>query len=341
MANLKAMAGAATKAERELVAGGVAVPRADSLPRMIFVGGTGRSGTHVVANLIAKQPRFALVPVEVRFHTDPDGFPGLLAGEVTIEQFLDRLRGYWWKGWRRNRFGGMFRTVEREVFDAAVQRFVREWENDRDQACGRLFLRLLLNPRVRGQPAYGIVEQSCDTVARAELLLHLFPYARFVHVVRDGRDASASRVAQTRGLIEPRTRLRGLRWWEERLRRVEAGAAAIPADRLLTVSLDELLQVDDPQEAVRPLFRFCGTFVSARARSFFGKRMNAERANAERWRQGVSKRKAARIERLYEEAIERLEADGARSAPLLRRSFERSRGAELAPLPYVYDAAAR
>jgi hypothetical protein len=338
---LEAMAGPTTTEQPSLVAGGIEVPRSEELPRMIFVGGTGRSGTHVIAGLIARNPRFALVPVEVRFHTDADGFPGLLAGDVSPEQFVRKLRGYWWRGWRRNRFGGLFRTVSREVFDSAVDQFVEEFDDHAELACARLFVRMLYYPRTVGERAHGTVEQSCDTVARAELLLRLFPYARFVHVVRDGRDASASRVSQTHGLIEPRTRLRGLSWWEERILRVEAGAREIPPERLLTVSLDELIRVDDPQAALRPLFRFCGTNVLGRPRSFFGKRMTPERANTDRWRDGVSARKAARIEALYEEALERLEAQEARSAPLLRRTFERSRGADLAPLPYVYDPASR
>ena len=88
--------------------------------------------------------------------------------------------------------------------------------------------------------------------------MRLFEEAKFIHVVRDGRDASASRVAQTRGVISPRTRRQGLEWWEERIRRVDAGSRAIPPDRLLTVSLDELLLLG--HGALRPLCRFLGVY---------------------------------------------------------------------------------
>ena len=60
-------------------------------PPVLFIGGTGRSGTHVVAKLLGKHSKMALVPVEVRFHVEDRGFPGLLSGEVTKEQFLRRL----------------------------------------------------------------------------------------------------------------------------------------------------------------------------------------------------------------------------------------------------------
>ena len=79
---------------------------------LVFIGGTGRSGTHVLSQLLSRHDRFGLVPVEVRFHTDPDGFPGLLAGEVTPQQFVKRLRGYWWKGFQTRRMRGMFRFVD-------------------------------------------------------------------------------------------------------------------------------------------------------------------------------------------------------------------------------------
>ena len=45
----------------------------------------------------------------------------------------------------------------------------------------------------------------------APTLVRLFPEAKFIHVVRDGRDASASRVAQTKGFVYPRTRRSGPR----------------------------------------------------------------------------------------------------------------------------------
>jgi hypothetical protein len=320
------------------VARTVHIPRPRAVPSVVFVGGTGRSGTHIVAQLLGRSHNLAMIPVEVRFHTDPDGFPGLLAGEVPLERFIKRLRGFWWKGFQTRRFRGMYRFVDRERFDGAVAAFESAFADDPEGACRRLFFDLLWFRTSEEESLRGIVEQSCDTVAQAPTLLRLFGEARFVHVVRDGRDASASRVGQTRGLVPPRTRVDGIRWWEERISRVEAGAAAIPPERLLTVSLDELL-LTTSGDALRPLMRFCGTGAGSRARFFFRNRMNRDEAHSERWREGVTDRRAARLEELYEEALDRLEARGARSVALLRRTLERTRGgaADLPPQPYIYD----
>jgi hypothetical protein len=66
-------------------------------PPLVFVGGTGRSGTHVIAELLDRHPRYASVPIEARFHAKPRGFPDLLAGAVGPEEFLRKLRRFWWR----------------------------------------------------------------------------------------------------------------------------------------------------------------------------------------------------------------------------------------------------
>ncbi len=320
------------------VLGGHTPERAPETAKLVFVGGTGRSGTHVLSQLISRHNRYALVPVEVRFHTDPEGFPGLLAGEVTPKAFVKRMRGFWWKGFQTNRFRGMYRFVERDRFDAALARFEAGHADDLAAACRRLFYDLLWFRVEEEDRAVALVEQSTDTVAGAPTLTRVFPEAKFIHVVRDGRDASASRVAQTRGLVRPRTRLQGIEWWEQRIRAIERGADAVAEGRLLTVSLDELVRMQRARAALRPLFRFLGAPATKRTRRYFSNRMTTEEANKERWREGISAGKAERIAALYDEALGRLEADGARCAPLLRHSLER-RGDELDPLVYVYDRA--
>jgi hypothetical protein len=253
-----------------------------------------------------------------------------------------RLRGFWWKGFQTRRMRGLYRFVPEERFERAVAAFEEGFDADPERACRRLFSDLLWF-RVEQSGAVGLVEQSCDTVAAGPTLTRLFPEAKFIHVVRDGRDASASRVAQTRGLVRPRTRAQGLRWWEERIRRIDAGAAAIPPRRLLTVSLDELVQLGGSLPAIRPLCAFLDVYPQHRMKRYFRRRMSSELANAARWSRGISRRRAAELERAYEEIVAGLEADGVRCAPLLRRTLERSHapeGERIEPLAFLADEAA-
>ena len=126
-------------------------------PDLLFVGGTGRSGTHVVSQLLASHSHWTRVPIEARFHVNPQGFPDLLAGQVSPEQFLRKLKRFWWRRIRagevapvvarRLAFGrkvrGLHKIVERDRFDAAVAEFETTVPDDPDRACRNLFLDLL------------------------------------------------------------------------------------------------------------------------------------------------------------------------------------------------------
>lgn len=283
---------------------------------IIFVGGTGRSGTHIVAKLLGRNAKLASIPVECRFHVDDDGFPGLLAGRVSKDRFLRRMRGFWWRGKLNGRDRGMFRFVDPETYEEALIRFEAEYDDGPEAACRNLFMDVLW-PRAVQKNASGIVEQSCDTIAAAPTLLRLFPEAKFIHVVRDGRDASASRVSQTRGRTYPRTRRQGIDWWESRLRRADRGAQAIPPERFHQLNLADLLG-EDRREAGRALARFAGVRLGQKMRRFLYGQMDSDAANTERWRRDLSERRQRAIARRYERALDRLEADGVTCVPLLR-----------------------
>lgn len=292
---------------------------------MTFVGGTGRSGTHVIARLLGRHGKLRLIPVECRFHVEEDrGLPALLSGRTTKQAFLRRLRGFWWRGFQTNRMRGMHKFVPRERFQRAVEAFDERFDEEPEEACRALFWDVVW-PHEATDEVSGIVEQSCDTIAQAPTLLRLFAEAAFVHVVRDGRDASASRVSQTRGLVYPRTRAQGIAWWEGRLRAMDAGSRAIPAERLAEVSLDELM-ADPSREALEAIFAVTRVTPARQVRKFLRNRMSAEEANAERWREGLSARRREGIDGLYLDALDRLEADQVRSVPLLRRTYERRAG---------------
>ena len=108
-------------------------------PDLLFIGGTGRSGTHVLSQLLGTHSRYARVPIEARFHVNPQGFPDLLSGKVTPEQFLRKMRRFWWKRIRagevapvlarRLAFGrkvrGLHKVVSKDRFEAALAEFER------------------------------------------------------------------------------------------------------------------------------------------------------------------------------------------------------------------------
>jgi hypothetical protein len=304
---------------------------------LVFVGGTGRSGTHVVAGLLDRHSRFHSVPIECRFHVNPQGFPDLLAGRVSKQQFLRKLRRFWWRRIRAGEpfpalapglpFGrqtrGLFKVLERPAFDAAVARFEAAYEGDPEAACRALFLELLM-PLADEAGKPGLVEMSCFTVARAPTLARLFGEAKLIHTVRDGRDAGSSKVSKRQKRDHPRDVRQGVEWWLGRLAEAETGARTIPAERLLTISLDELVAGDREASYAR-ILDFLEISDEPAMREFFESEMTAANAHRGRWREGLGDAEREEVVTAYEQALDRIEGEGYLAAPLLRRVYERER----------------
>lgn len=307
---------------------------------LVFVGGTGRSGTHILSYLLDRHSRFHSVPIECRFHCNPKGLADVVQGRATPEQFLEKLRGYWWHRvrvgdrayvrakWRalgRGRARGLHTIVSPELFAQAASRFEDTYADDLVGASRTLFFDLLApGARRAGKPA--LVEMSCFTIAAADGLARIFPEARFVHSVRDGRDSGSSKVALRQKAHHPTDVASGIEFWADRLRQAEDGVRALdPADldRLHVVSLDELVQ-SDREGSYAELLAFLGIEDEPAMRRFFDSEMSADAAHRERWRQGLDEAEQAEITAAYEATLARLEAEGYHCAPVLRRSYERT-----------------
>jgi len=287
---------------------------------LLFVGGTGRSGTHVVSKILNSSGHFRKVPNEARFHVDPGGFPDVLAGRTGPDLFAYRLEHYWYRNFEPSRlsFRGIHRYVPKRRLHSAQTSFLRRFDDEPEAACRQLFFDLLW-PLATERAKAGLIEQSCDTVAEAGPLSRLFPEARFVHVVRDGRDVAASRVGQARWLAYPRTMQQGLEWWEARIRRIDDGVRAAGSDRVLAVSLDDLVSGNRRKNTLKRMRGFAGLGNDKRMRAYFERRVKVRNAHAERWREEVPEGRQAEVDAQYVQILDRLEADGIHCARMLRR----------------------
>jgi hypothetical protein len=310
---------------------------------LVFVGGTGRSGTHVVANVLGHHSHFHMVPIECRFHCNPGGLADVVDGETTPEAFAKKLRGFWW---RRARLGervlvgpravlgrpvaeaaddgkvrGLHKILPRERLEAAAKAFEAGAPDSPVAASRQLFFDLLAPLAAEaGKP--GLIEMSCFTIAAAPALGRIFPEARFVHAVRDGRDSGASKVSKRQKDHHPRDVREGIGWWEGRLRNAEAGVHELDdPSRLLTLSLDELVH-GDRERSYASLMEFLEIEDEPAMREFFEREVSADAAHRERWRQGLDEEAQAEVTAMYADTLAGLEADGATSAPLLRRVLE-------------------
>lgn len=293
---------------------------------IVFVGGTGRSGTHVLARLLGNHSRLADVPIEARFHCNRRGLADLLAGRATLTQFCEKLRGFWWHRVRVDgQPRGLYNLLGRRELDAAVERFEAAYDSDPLPACRWLFWELL-GPVARRAGKPGLVEMSSHNLREAGTLQRLFPEARFVHGLRDGRDAASSVTTKTWG---PRRVTRAIDWWADRLRAIDdgirdpEGEPAIAPDRVHVVVLDELVR-GDRERAYAGLLEFLGIDDEPTIRDFLERRISPEAAHAGRWAEGLGAVSRRRVRRRYERTLHALEREGNHAAPHLIAAYRRA-----------------
>ncbi len=273
-------------------------------PHPIFVGGVGRSGTHVMARLIGAGPRYHRVRTEARFHAWEGGLPDLCAGRTTLDQFAERMRGSWWQRGANQR-QGLHRICGRDTFDAALSRFEQGFAQAPADA-SRGLIDALLGEEADERGKLSWVEATGGTVEYAGFLRGLFPRARFVNMVRDGRAVVAATLKKVNLTDEPS---RALERWEAMVRAAESSRRALGDDSMLSVFLEDLaahhregsferlavfLELDDPE----PM------------REYFEREISAERAHVGAWRERMAPADARRVDRRYRRLVRKLRRQG-------------------------------
>ena len=182
------------------------IPRTTSASRTVFVVGSPRSGTSLVQSVLAAHSRLFSIPGET----------GLFSYQNIF------TRRHFGLSWEENR--ALFRESRDLVdfFDRAVR---------------------LLESRGEGRT---FVEKTPQHVLRLEFLNRRFPNARFVHVVRDGRDCFASAKFHA-GVPQAASARRFARYWR---RCVGVPLRMEGNSRLATIRYEDFVR-DAPRELDR------------------------------------------------------------------------------------------
>lgn len=201
-----------------------------------FIVAAARSGTTLLRVMLDRHPDVAIPPES---------------------HFIPRL-------WTRRRvYGSRGRVEQPERFlkDLAADRRFQSWdlpvEEVRKELSGlsapplgeAIAAAYRAYARHRGKRRWG--DKTPRYVRKLPLLGRLFPAARFVHMVRDGRDVALSMVELER--LHRRAPTPAV-FWARQVRSGRAGAAALGPGRYLELRYEDLL--DDPAGELRRLCDF-------------------------------------------------------------------------------------
>lgn len=293
----------AATAESNAPAGTADGPAVSRLDEPIFVGGLGRSGSHPVGRMLSASRAYFQIRTEVRFHASPGGLGELHRGEVTMEKFLDRMRGYFWERAHPTPQGlHKFTTVEYR--DKVLAEFEAGFEADRIGASRRLMSSLLDPPTIEaGRPAWA--ELTAESIQEAPLLHAMYPKARFVNMIRDGRVIAAGAASKLLNMTDDP--ITALERWERIILGAQKSMSQIPADQVLTIHFDDMVSGERDMWFDR-LADFARLDPGARQlmRDFFEAEIEAGRANIGRWRTRISPEDVRLVERRHRRIMRRL-----------------------------------
>jgi hypothetical protein len=286
----------------------------------LFIGGVPRSGTHALANLIARHSRYAIVPRELGFHTGVGevGLPDLLDKRITLSEFLNVMSAHWWNRtapWDSTVTRGLYKTIPEDRFQRCLEQFAEAYPSDAVGAT-RTFMRGLLDPIAReaGKPLW--VEMDPYNILVAPLLYRIFPNMSFIHIMRDGRDVALSLGDLPWG--RERT-VSGIWRWQRILREGHAKLQALPKDRVLTIQLEDLVTNRRDGTYTR-ILEFLQLQDEPTMHAFFDEKISAENAHVGRWRALSSVRQLTTTV-VYKCALARLAITGVSPRPT-RRGLE-------------------
>jgi hypothetical protein len=275
---------------------------------VLFVGGTGRSGTTVLGRLIGAHPDYAMVPSESKFITGPGGLCDLARGTTTLAEFEALLLGRRF----RTRFGrGLHTIVDAGTVEAALPR-LRERLRSEPWVAAAEFAHGLLDPIATAAGAKAWVDMNPGNVFKGEQLLRMFPRMKLVHSVRDGRDVAASVTPLPWG---PNDYDAALDWWGRRLERGFAACERVPPERVLVVQMEDLVASNREREYAR-LLAFVGLADEPAMRSYFDDHVTEAQSHIGRWRQDVPPDQMAAFEAHHERLAAGLRERGRAYAPL-------------------------
>jgi len=276
-----------------------------AVTRPIFIGGTGRSGTTVIGHLIGAHSEIRVIEHELYFHSAPLGLPGLITGRTGMDELLARFAT------RQEKLARLTRYVADDLSgEARLREFVERFSHDRVAAC-RFLISSLLDPLATVEGRSRWVEMTPENIAAAPFLLAMYPQAKFVHTVRDGRDVAVSR----RHKRAPDTPIaHWVEHWEDALRRAHRGSRYVTSDRLLVLRFEDLVS-RDREATLRRMMEFLQLGESEAVERFFETEMPANRANVGRWQRDLDDAEQRQVQVAYVRALGRLRRDEIVCAP--------------------------
>lgn len=258
-----------------------------------FSGGTGRSGTTIVGRLLSRHSVVAMAkPAEIKFLTSGNGILDLsqrrrvgkykrliLNDRLHLERFKYRLFHDWWE--RESKTGGkagLIQGISEPELRTIYGNLKENFDQDLKKATQKFFHEFV-EIQLRQARKTSWIDTTPVNIYRAQEIASLLPGAKFIHMVRDGRDVIASAIRERWG---PANYDDGLAWYRKRMIRNLTNGVAM-GEQMLTLSLEDLV-INKRDESIEKLLRFLGLKREKKFMDFFDEVMLESSITRGRWK---------------------------------------------------------
>jgi hypothetical protein len=296
----------------------------------LFTGGTGRSGTTIILNLLKNHPQVhSSLPREIKYLTARYGLIDLNFGRsLSLEEdfkskrnnlaarilnrfgkkkkdrFLIYLNSKWWSEiGKKGKPRGLVQGITKEQLDLAVVNFKTYFDSDKKRA-SRAFFYEISAAQIEDKNVKYFADSTPLNMMQAGYIYKLFPNAKFINMIRDGRDVALSVSKERWGPADPQ---QALTWWANRIEKAHIALLKVRAKDQMQMRLEDLIVNDRKQEYLR-LLNFLEIEDHDLTREYFETQMLPEYMTQGEWKKEV--KDPDLYNKKYESILKNLKAKG-------------------------------
>jgi hypothetical protein len=278
----------------------------------IFIGGTGRSGTTALGDLLNEHSMVRTSnPTEIKFLANRGGFLDVIFGSLSskteerkkisifqyrayrkraekdlllrrkrFEEFSQKVWDKWWEIDAPAPHGpGLHAGITKINFQSLLNEYSKSIsKNPVKQA--RKFMGSFIHLQKNHKGERFWAETTPMSISYSHRLYRIFPEAKFIVIRRDPKDVIASLLTKNWG---PNTPLEGVEWTETRMRAENEALKSVPNNQVLIINLEDLV-LNSPQQTYLKILDFLQLPDEPAIKKFHTTRMTPENASLGRWR---------------------------------------------------------
>jgi hypothetical protein len=275
----------------------------------LFSGGTGRSGTTAIVNLLNHHPQVhTSLPREIKYLTDrfglldlnfgrPINFEssaeelvkrvlsnfGIIIGSSAATIFNQRINNRWWQGvGKKGKPRGLCQGIEMSFLTSQLTEFNRIRKTDLYQASLNLYYELSKAQIKKSNVSY-FADSTPGNIQNGNRIIKLLPNAYFINMIRDGRDVALSVTKEHWGPDDPDI---ALKWWQKRIVLANQGLTKIAPEQKLDLRLEDLI-VYNRDQSYNSVLNLLGLADNPELAAEFDKTFSKEKMSMGTWKSEV------------------------------------------------------